>query len=184
MYHRMVDAQYEHHKYMEPIWIKRFQKETQGFVFDTDHWGYACIDASDRAVGSEGEGEGAVADEPSEEVRVLYKALAMHVHPDKCCAMGAHDTFTRVSSMYKSNDVQGLKSAMAHFEKTGSVVGFSATLTTAQKKEFVSAIESRLFYAWFHDQGAVLRLVLVDPKVLEERTRTRSLAEKLLPCED
>lgn len=159
-----ITAEYEYCKFLEIEWQQRFKKDTLGFVFDTNHWGYKFLEVKE------------IKNE-CPECRIIYKKLAPLCHPDK--NLGNHELFIELSTAYNENNLQKLVE-MNQKLCNDTFVQSPPSNSLEIKKKYISSVKKTLWYLWYSDEGmsSFIKQVLVSKEEIDKRNSEAKISSE------
>ena len=169
LYHDYIKAKHKYMSALRGIKIPEFLDETQDYVWDVDHPYYRLFFTSIKSCPSQ---------QHSQEIKDLYKKLALLVHPDKCKADWAERIFNLITIAYNNGSIDQLQELDQYYNKEESFDGFSLPSSSSsscpdQEKEELKVWENQVWFLW-QDPKSFVRKVLVPPHKLVRRQKKRS----------
>ena len=171
---RIVLAQYDYYRYVEPKWCEEFRKETQGYTVDPDHWAAKYYRTTSNDDDDAPEAHPAPADDGGVDVPEadsLYRYVARMCHPDKCARKWAREAFEIAAELRQRGDVDGLAALKAALDDPADEP--LETLAMLRAERYVKNATSQAWFRW-RERDSLLRDVLVPPDVLKERLERRN----------
>lgn len=166
---KTVEAQYEYFQCLEKIYSQRYIQETKNLVPDFTHWAYSTYFGKKKE-----EDDNEKKSEKSKELKDIYKALSLLCHPDKCTDERAAKTFAAISNLYEQENIELLSILLQNADKIHDIIDI------VPKIEYNEKCQRMFWYLWFIRKDTVLRELLVNKKLLIEKTNLLELENKIL----
>lgn len=141
--HKWVQAELEYVKFMTDKYHKQFADKLQERGLRNLRFSQPPPDSADDFI---------IADtniECSDEVKKLYKKLALRYHPDKNPSPEAEEIFVKIQYFYQKNDLSGLQ----EIDKFGCVDN------TKELEEELNSIKSKVLWVWISSDEMVRRII-------------------------
>lgn len=163
---RKIAAEHDYLVCLRSIYATRFDRETDQYVFDDQHWGFKVLF---------GEGKRNVAKDVN-----LYRKAVSITHPDKCDAPWAERVTQEINHASDSGDINTLKEMHAYYKEHATFEGYVKGNGADGEGEKVvedslekqnERITCSLWYGWyFGDMKPILQKCFIPAEEYAKRT--------------
>lgn len=172
LYNEMIDATYKYYEYIKPIWTEKFLNETREYVWDIDHPLYnSCIlKQHDES-------------KCTEDVKRLYKKLALKYHPDKC---NNPLIFPQIHELY----IQGHIKKLQQIEQCNTIDNVLYLIDSfnrelykeLSKEQQIEKWKMQIWYQW-NNPESIFKLIFITKDELCRRVQQRQYEIQVLQQE-
>ena len=169
---RKIAAEHDYLVCLRAIYAPRFACETDGYVFDEQHFTFGMLFGKDT---------------PVKDARTsmdVYRKLIVVAHPDRCDAPWASSVAQTINDTEDRGDVALLREMDAFYEKHGTFEGYERRAEAQSECIEEEALEvqnermcASLWYVWFFDNAcgakSMLQKCFVAPNVYAQRAAER-----------
>ncbi|AGF85003.1 superfamily protein [Moumouvirus goulette] len=165
LYQNYIKAKYEYLKKFSEKAIPQFISETKDYVWDKDHHLYNYIN-------------NIPIHKPDENIKNLYKKLAILFHPDKCNESWSCEIFQLVNESYLKNDFNKLNELDEFYNKHKTFDNYFSDDNSLDLLKQIKKMESEVWYIWTSPDADVnyrniLKGIFVPVKEYEIRCQER-----------
>lgn len=187
LYERMIEAQYEYFRHIEPVWQSKFANETQHYVLDNTHWAYKYF-RPEKTTEMDPATDQMDTKSGSKRLRWLYRKLSVLCHPDKWKHEIAQRVFDILTQAYANADEASLEQFWKQVPKDVSdstLERWAANVILFDKHNFIQKSMASTWYAWQTNPDALIRQVFIPVAEYEKRLREENarLAEEIAQLE-
>lgn len=175
LYDNMINSRYEYLKYLEKIYIPKFNEEAKGLVLDTTHEYYKYLFGINEYNKNNENNEN---HENYEKCKQIYHKLALIAHPDKCKEEWSDKIFQIINDYFTKCDLINLEKLFDHWTKYQSFTNYE-TGKIPTRKERILLFERSLWYLWYNNDYIIKKLFITPEELVIKENKLNNRIKQL-----
>lgn len=181
LYADMVTAEFNYLRHIRQIELVNFERDTRGFVVDTDHQCYRWFFPGQKEVGSLPVEMVATAHikKLDEVTKGYYRKLILLVHPDKCQDTSASDLFLQLQAAHDAGDSAAITNMFNYWTTHKTLQGYELMTLNQQIMQWKNEVWYQFRYGSMKNQW---QEVFLSPEKLlqaQHQRREKQVEEKV-----